>query len=88
MRNLAYKIDTEILIDHRFNICQNCKKTETLTCNFLIILSESVKVNSLNESLQFSALDFKDFDKLEKVTWIMRSLNAWQMRSLAWGPKG
>jgi hypothetical protein len=54
-----------------------------LTCKFLKYLFWIKEVKSQEVSLQFSALHRKDFDKVEKANWVMRSLNACQMKSLA-----
>lgn len=55
----------EILADLRFNISLCVKRHRMLTCNFLKYPFGIGERNCQKESLQFSALYFKDFDKLE-----------------------
>lgn len=60
------KTGMEILVDLWFNICQSVKTQRMLTCNVLKYPFWISKGKREKESLQVSALYFKEFDKLEK----------------------
>lgn len=59
-----------------------------LTRNFLKYPFRIREGNSHKESSPCSAAHSKDFDKLGSGTSVMRSLNAQQTRSSAWGSRG